>query len=179
MSFNLTLHLAALFSYQATLKRQIEIHCIQQKKKTTTRNHGDERQILLFILCEKNVNCCCILTNSPHVTANNCKLCNAVSDRLCEGFALYNVTLLGICSSILTKWVKVRLLQWKSCLFSLKYIFEFLTNTALLYNVDLSKMQPCKYFVYMDWWNPSQECRVNYANSNYLWHFLTALIWHT
>ena len=26
--------------------------------------------------------------------------------------------------------------------------------------------------------NPSQEWRVNYANSNILWHFLTAIIWH-
>ena len=106
------------FSYQATLKRRIEIQCEQWKKKTTTRNHGDERWIWLFILCEKNVYCCWILTNS-HVSADNCKLCNAVSKRLCDHFTLHNVTLLAICSSITTKGVKVRLLQSKPCLFSL------------------------------------------------------------
>jgi len=30
----------------------------------------------------------------------------------------------------------------------------------------------------MDQGNPSQEWRVNYTNSNILWHFLTAIIWH-
>ena len=40
-----------------------------------------------------------------------------------------------------------------------------------------TKTHPCKYFVYMDRGNPSQEWRVNYANSNILWHFLTAIIW--
>ena len=44
--------------------------------------------------------------------------------------------------------------------------------------MDLSKTHSCNYFVYMDQGNPSQEWRVNYANSNILWHFLTAIIWH-
>ena len=36
-----------------------------------------------------------------------------------------------------------------------------------LEDVDLCKTQPCKYFVYMDQGNPSQERRVNYANSSF------------
>ena len=99
MSFNLTLHLAALFSYQATFKWWIEIQCEQQQKKTTTRNHGDERQIWLFILCEKNVYCCWILPDSPHVSAGNCKLCNAVSKRLL---------------SIWTKEIQAKSVEWNT-----------------------------------------------------------------
>ena len=34
------------------------------------------------------------------------------------------------------------------------------------------------YFVYINQGNLSQEWRVNYSNSNKLWHFLTAVIWH-
>ena len=37
-----------------------------------------------------------------------------------------------------------------------------------LEDVDLTKTQKCKYFVYMERGNPSQELRVNYANSNML-----------
>ena len=33
--------------------------------------------------------------------------------------------------------------------------------------------------LYIDRENLSQDWRVNYANSNILWHFLTAIIWHT
>ena len=33
-------------------------------------------------------------------------------------------------------------------------------------DADLSKTQPCKYFVYMDRGNPSQDWRVIYAKSN-------------
>ena len=33
--------------------------------------------------------------------------------------------------------------------------------------------------LYIDRGNLSQDWRVNYANSNILWHFLTAIIWHT
>ena len=43
-------------------------------------------------------------------------------------------------------------------------------------DVDLSKTQPYNYFAYSG--NPSQDWKVNYANSNILWHFLTAVIWH-
>ena len=39
-------------------------------------------------------------------------------------------------------------------------------------DVDLSKTQSCKYFVYMDRGNPSQDWRVKYANSIILWHIL-------
>ena len=36
-----------------------------------------------------------------------------------------------------------------------------------LEDIDLCKTQPWKHFVYMDQGNPSQEWRVNYANSNF------------
>ena len=49
------------------------------KKKTTTRNLGDERWIWLLILCEKNDYCCSIVTDSPYVNAENCKLYNTVA----------------------------------------------------------------------------------------------------
>ena len=39
------------------------------------------------------------------------------------------------------------------------------TETSLE-NVDLTETKPCLYFVYMERGNPSQELRVNYANSN-------------
>ena len=42
------------------------------------------------------------------------------------------------------------------------------TETCLEDVVVSSKMLPCKYFVYMDRGNPSQEQRVNYANSDKL-----------
>ena len=35
-------------------------------------------------------------------------------------------------------------------------------------DVDLTKPQPCKYFVHMDRGSLSQELRVNYANSSIL-----------
>ena len=35
-----------------------------------------------------------------------------------------------------------------------------------LEDVDITKTQLCKYFVYMEQGNPSQELGVNYANSN-------------
>ena len=50
---------------------------------------------------------------------------------------------------------------------SLQHIF---TETRLE-DVDLSKPQPCKYFVYMEWGNSSQDWRVCSANSKLLWHF--------
>ena len=49
---------------------------------------------------------------------------------------------------------------------------QLFTETRLG-DVDLSKTQPCKYFVFMDQGNPSHK------NSNILWHFSTAIIWHT
>ena len=55
---------------------------------------------------------------------------------------------------------------------------QFFTETRLE-NVDLSKTQPCKYFVCTDRGNPSQDWRVSYANSNILWHFFTLIIGHT
>ena len=62
--------------------------------------------------------------------------------------------------------------SWKEIYVSnLKQVF---TETRLE-DVVLSKTQPCKYFLYMDRGNPSQEWRVNYANSNILWHFLTTV----
>ena len=45
--------------------------------------------------------------------------------------------------------------------------------------LTFSKTHPCKYFVYMNRGNSSQKWRVNYANSNILWHFVTTIIWHT
>ena len=39
------------------------------------------------------------------------------------------------------------------------------TETSLE-NVDLTETKPCEYFVYMELGNPSQELRVNYANSS-------------
>ena len=52
-------------------------------------------------------------------------------------------------------------------------------NETRLEDVDLSKTHPCKCFVYIDRGNPSQEWRLNYTNSNTLWHFLTTIfIWH-
>ena len=48
-------------------------------------------------------------------------------------------------------------------------------NATRLEDVDLSKTHPCKCFVYIDRGNPSQEWRLNYANSNTLWHFLTTI----
>jgi len=56
--------------------------------------------------------------------------------------------------------------------YSWKEVFIYPSNLqkgfieTRLEDVDLSKMQPCTYFVYMDQGNPSQECRVKYANSN-------------
>ena len=38
-------------------------------------------------------------------------------------------------------------------------------------DMDLPKTQPCNYFVYMDWGNPSQDWKVNYASSNILGTF--------
>ena len=35
-----------------------------------------------------------------------------------------------------------------------------------LEDVDITKTQLCKYFVYMEQGNPSQELGVNYTNSN-------------
>ena len=37
-----------------------------------------------------------------------------------------------------------------------------------LEDIDLSKTQQCKYFVYMDQGYRSRECRVNFVNSNKL-----------
>ena len=56
---------------------------------------------------------------------------------------------------------------------------NFFTETRLE-DVDITKTQLCKYFVYMEQGNPSQELRVNYANSNIVsvTHFLTGIIWH-
>ena len=48
---------------------------------------------------------------------------------------------------------------------------DVFTETRLE-DVDLTKTQKCKYFVYMERGNPSQELRVNYANSNMLRYFL-------
>ena len=48
---------------------------------------------------------------------------------------------------------------------------DVFTETRLE-DFDLTKTQKCKYFVYMEQGNPSQELRVNYANSNMLRYFL-------
>ena len=41
----------------------------------------------MFLCCIKNVYCCSIvIDNSPHVNAENCKLYNAVSKRVHDGF---------------------------------------------------------------------------------------------
>ena len=55
--------------------------------------------------------------------------------------------------------------SWKELYVSnLQNVF---TETRLE-DVDLTKTKKCKYFVYMERGNPSQELRVNYANSNML-----------
>ena len=55
--------------------------------------------------------------------------------------------------------------SWKELYVSnLQNVF---TETRLE-DVDLTKTQKCKYFVYTERGNPSQELRVNYANSNML-----------
>ena len=61
--------------------------------------------------------------------------------------------------------------SWKEIyVSSLQKIF---TETRLE-DVHISKTQP-----FLCLCGPSQEWRVNYENSNKLWHFLTAIIWHT
>ena len=55
--------------------------------------------------------------------------------------------------------------SWKEILIYLSNLQKGFTKTRLE-DVDLSKMQPCKYFVYMERGNPTQQCRVKYANSN-------------
>ena len=101
-SFSPTSHLGAFFGFQATLKWQLEIWPRTTKKKTTTRNRGDERRMWLFILCEKNVYCCWIMTSSPHVNAENCKLYNTIGKRLCNGFARHLISLCLPC--VLQMW---------------------------------------------------------------------------
>ena len=44
-------------------------------------------------------------------------------------------------------------------------LYQLFAETSLE-NVDLTETKPCLYFVYMERGNPSQELRVNYANSN-------------
>ena len=53
------------------------------------------------------------IDNSPHVNAENCKLYNGVSKRVRDGFARHLKSLWRPCSSIATKWVKVRLFPSK------------------------------------------------------------------
>ena len=60
--------------------------------------------------------CCWIVTNSPHVNAENCNGCmyNAISKILWDGFVSHYIVL-----QMQLKWVKVWLLPPKPCLFSL------------------------------------------------------------
>ena len=56
----------------------------------------------------------------------------------------------------------LRRLSWKEIyVTNVQQVF----SETRLEDVDLSKTQPCKYFVYVDRGNPSQDWRVNYANS--------------
>ena len=47
-------------------------------------------------------------------------------------------------------------IDWASLYFYVSYLQKGFTENCLE-DVDLSKTQPCKYFVYMDRGNPSQE----------------------
>ena len=69
---------------------------------TNNKKLRDERQIWLFILCEKNVYCCWIVTSSPHVNAENCKLYNTVGKRLSNGFVRHLISLCLPC--VLQMW---------------------------------------------------------------------------
>ena len=46
--------------------------------------------------------------------------------------------------------------------------FQKVFTETRLEDKDLTKTEPCKYFFYVERGNPSQELRVNHANSNIL-----------
>ena len=70
-----------------------------------------------------------------------------------------------LCVSKLARLTYIYIYSWKE--FYVSNLQKGFTETRLQ-DADLCKMQPCKYFVYMDQGNPSQDlkCRANYANSN-------------
>ena len=78
------------------------------------------------------------------------EICVSKSARLILGAKFTSQNRLG------SSWLEVNFIS------NLQKVF---TETSLE-NVDLTETKPCLSFVYMERGNPSQELRVNYANSN-------------
>ena len=99
---------------------------------TTTNEISFWNKMFLCSIKNGNVYCWWIVIESPPVNAKNCKLYNAISKRLSDGFAR---RLSAICSSLMrwNEWKVRPLYTVKTPLVFLEYIFQFFMNLRFFF----------------------------------------------